>query len=94
MLLKVQNKKSFPLLVVKTLLKKISSFFEQIKKELIQKKILDIIQKLAFSTDVHHWKAKQDLMVIKLTINNIHLNSSFTLFSSNFSGSRNYVNML
>lgn len=56
MLLKVQNKESPPLSVVETLLKETSSFLERIKKEPMQKEILDAVQKLAFSTDAHHRK--------------------------------------
>lgn len=94
MLLKVQNKKSFLLLVVEILLKEILSFFEWIKEELMQKEILDTVQKLAFSTNAHHRKAKQYFTVIKLTVNNIRPNSSSISFSSNPPGSRSFANML
>ena len=60
----------------------------------MQKEILDTVQKLAFSTNAHHRKAKQDFTVIKLTVNNIRPNSSSISFSSNSPGSRSFASML
>ena len=93
-LLMVQNKESPPLSVVETLLKKMSSFLERIKEELMQKEILYAVQKLAFSTHAYHRKVEQDLTVIKSIVNNIRPSFSSTFLPSNLPGSRSYASIL
>lgn len=71
-----------------------SSFFERIKEELMQKKIFNTVQKLAFSIDANHQKTKQDLILIKSIVNNICFNSSSILFPFNLFGNRNNASIL
>ena len=71
-----------------------SSFLERTKEKPMQKKILDAVQKLVFSTNAQHWKAEQDLTIITSTVNNIRPNFSSTSLLFNLPSSRSYASML